>query len=50
MGKEEFLLFALIRKKSSWAAILTMAGGAALLADGKCYHGASPFIEAAVYF
>jgi KUP system potassium uptake protein len=29
-----FALFALIRKKSSWAAILTMAGGAALLADG----------------
>jgi KUP system potassium uptake protein len=29
-----FALFALIRKKSGWAAILTMAGGAALLADG----------------
>jgi KUP system potassium uptake protein len=29
-----FALFALIRKKSSWAAILTMIGGAALLADG----------------
>lgn len=29
-----FALFALIRKKSSWAAILTMTGGAALLADG----------------
>lgn len=29
-----FALFALIRKKSSWAAFLTMAGGAALLADG----------------
>jgi KUP system potassium uptake protein len=29
-----FALFALIRKKSAWAAILTMAGGAALLADG----------------
>ncbi len=29
-----FALFALIKKKSSWAAILTMAGGAALLADG----------------
>jgi KUP system potassium uptake protein len=29
-----FALFALIRKKSSWAAILTMAGGSALLADG----------------
>ena len=27
-------LFALIRRKSSWAAILTMIGGAALLADG----------------
>ena len=27
-------LFALIRKKSSWAAILTMIGGSALLADG----------------
>ncbi len=29
-----FALFALIRKKSGWAAILTMLGGAALLADG----------------
>jgi KUP system potassium uptake protein len=29
-----FALFALIRRKSAWAAILTMAGGAALLADG----------------
>jgi KUP system potassium uptake protein len=29
-----FALFALIRKKSSWAAVLTMVGGAALLADG----------------
>jgi KUP system potassium uptake protein len=29
-----FALFALIKKKSSWAAILTMIGGAALLADG----------------
>lgn len=29
-----FALFALVRKKSSWAAILTMIGGAALLADG----------------
>ena len=29
-----FALFALVRKKSSWAAILTMVGGAALLADG----------------
>ena len=29
-----FALFALMRKKSSWAAILTMVGGAALLADG----------------
>ena len=27
-------LFALMRKKSSWAALLTMIGGAALLADG----------------
>jgi KUP system potassium uptake protein len=27
-------LFALVRKKSTWAAILTMVGGAALLADG----------------
>jgi KUP system potassium uptake protein len=27
-------LFALIKKKSSWAAILTMIGGSALLADG----------------
>lgn len=27
-------LFALMRRKSSWAAILTMIGGAALLADG----------------
>lgn len=29
-----FALFALLRKKSSWAAILTMIGGSALLADG----------------
>jgi KUP system potassium uptake protein len=29
-----YALFALIRKKSSWAAVLTMIGGAALLADG----------------
>jgi KUP system potassium uptake protein len=29
-----FALFALIKAKSSWAAILTMIGGAALLADG----------------
>jgi KUP system potassium uptake protein len=29
-----FALFALIRRKSSWAAILTMIGGGALLADG----------------
>lgn len=29
-----FSLFALIKVKSSWAAILTMVGGAALLADG----------------
>jgi KUP system potassium uptake protein len=29
-----FALFALIRRKSVWAAILTMIGGAALLADG----------------
>jgi len=29
-----FALFALIRRKSAWTAILTMAGGAALLADG----------------
>jgi KUP system potassium uptake protein len=29
-----FALFALIRKKSGWVAILTMIGGAALLADG----------------
>jgi KUP system potassium uptake protein len=29
-----FALFALLRKKSRWAAILTMIGGAALLADG----------------
>jgi len=29
-----FSLFALIRKKSAWAAVLTMIGGAALLADG----------------
>lgn len=29
-----YALFALIRRKSSWAAILTMIGGAALLADG----------------
>lgn len=27
-------LFALVRRKSSWAAILTMVGGSALLADG----------------
>ncbi len=29
-----FALFALIRKKSTWAAVLTMIGGGALLADG----------------
>jgi KUP system potassium uptake protein len=29
-----FALFALIKKKSGWTAILTMIGGAALLADG----------------
>ncbi len=29
-----FSLFALIKKKSSWVAMLTMIGGAALLADG----------------
>lgn len=29
-----FSLFALVKKKSSWAAILTIIGGAALLADG----------------
>ncbi len=29
-----FALFALIRKKTTWAAILTIIGGAALLADG----------------
>lgn len=29
-----FALFALIRKKTKWAAVLTMIGGAALLADG----------------
>jgi KUP system potassium uptake protein len=29
-----YALFALIKRKSSWAAILTMIGGAALLADG----------------
>jgi KUP system potassium uptake protein len=29
-----FALFALIRKKPTWAAVLTMIGGAALLADG----------------
>jgi KUP system potassium uptake protein len=29
-----FALFALVKKKSSWAAILTIIGGAALLADG----------------
>jgi KUP system potassium uptake protein len=29
-----FSLFALIRRKSAWAAILTMIGGGALLADG----------------
>jgi KUP system potassium uptake protein len=29
-----FSLFALLKKKSSWAAILTITGGAALLADG----------------
>jgi len=29
-----FALFALIRKKSPWIAVLTMIGGAALLADG----------------
>lgn len=29
-----FALFALLRKKSTWAAVLTMIGGGALLADG----------------
>ena len=29
-----FVLFALIRKKSNWVAIVTMVGGSALLADG----------------
>jgi KUP system potassium uptake protein len=29
-----FALFALIKRKSGWAALLTMVGGAALLADG----------------
>jgi KUP system potassium uptake protein len=29
-----FALFALVRKKSAWIAVLTMIGGAALLADG----------------
>jgi len=29
-----FALFALIKRKSTWAAVLTMVGGAALLADG----------------
>lgn len=29
-----FALFALIRKKSTWASVLTMIGGAALMADG----------------
>jgi KUP system potassium uptake protein len=29
-----FALFALMKKKSSWAAVLTMVGGGALLADG----------------
>ena len=29
-----FSLFALVKKKSTWAAVLTMIGGAALLADG----------------
>jgi KUP system potassium uptake protein len=29
-----FALFALIKKKQTWAAVLTMVGGAALLADG----------------
>ncbi len=29
-----FALFALIKKKSTWAAVLTMVGGGALLADG----------------
>ena len=29
-----FALFALVRRKSTWVAILTMVGGAALLADG----------------
>ncbi len=29
-----FALFALMKKKSTWAAVLTMIGGAALLADG----------------
>ena len=32
-----FALFALIRRKTTWAAILTMVGGAALLADGVNY-------------
>jgi hypothetical protein len=29
-----FALFALMKKKSTWAAVLTMVGGSALLADG----------------
>ncbi len=29
-----FALFALLRKKTAWAAVLTMIGGAALIADG----------------
>jgi KUP system potassium uptake protein len=29
-----FSLFALVKKKSTWAAVLTIIGGAALLADG----------------
>jgi KUP system potassium uptake protein len=29
-----FALFALMRKKSAWASVLTMVGGSALLADG----------------
>src|SRR4030065_372324 len=29
-----FALFALMKKKSTWAAVLTMIGGGALLADG----------------
>ncbi|MFZ0281046.1 MAG: KUP/HAK/KT family potassium transporter, partial [Bacteroidales bacterium] len=29
-----FALFALMKKKSTWAAVLTMVGGGALLADG----------------